>query len=53
MLAANNGHTDMVSILLQLGADVNIKSNVSYMLDNITIVIMSETILKLYNFYFN
>ncbi len=32
MLAAKEGHTDIVNILIQLGADVNIKNNVSYII---------------------
>ena len=35
MCAVYNGYTDIVTILLQLGADVNIKNNVSY---NISII---------------
>ena len=32
MIAADKGHTDMVNILIQLGADVNIKDHVSYII---------------------
>ena len=44
MYAANNGHRDVVTQLLQLGADINNKSIVSYMLDIITIVINTENL---------
>ena len=51
MYAAMEGHRDIVTILLQLGASINNKSIVSYMLDIITIVINTEN-LRQY-FYFN
>ena len=35
MIAADKGHTDMLNILIQLGADINIKDNVSYIISTI------------------
>ena len=32
MYAVNNGHKDTVTILIQQGADVNMKNNVSYII---------------------